>query len=40
MKAILKHGVIATAVSTILLGGCMNTTKVENKVLNEYKPIK
>ena len=32
MKAILKHGVIATAVSTILLGGCMNTTKVENKV--------
>lgn len=32
MKAILKHGVIATAVSTVMLSGCMNTTKVENKV--------
>lgn len=32
MKAILKHGIIATAVTTSILSGCMSTTKVENKV--------
>ena len=32
MKALLKHGVVAATVSTVLLSGCMSTTKVENKV--------